>query len=35
VADKLVALEMENMGHMDRGEIDKALEALKQGSWPL
>ena len=30
VADKLVALEMENMGHMEKGNMDKALESIKQ-----
>ncbi len=30
VSDKLVSLEMENMDHMEKGNIDKAIESIKQ-----
>jgi hypothetical protein len=30
VSDKLVSLEMENMDYMEKGNIDKAIESIKQ-----
>ena len=30
VSDKLMSLEMENMDHMEKGNIDKAIESIKQ-----